>query len=187
MSGLSFDTMVMCNLLTGRYTSDVERLDEIDPMTNQPILATALAKYDRTKGFTCTPITNIFKLLFGLARGGTKIPNNCFGRTLAMHSSQVWPRSEIIRAMTDENYAKSGNHLPEFYGQKSDDKITKPVREFLESFGKMGPYAVTQSDVINAITTTSGLFVEPANREQMIRAVLQSTKNALAKERKSKV
>jgi hypothetical protein len=186
MSGLSFDTMVMCNLLTGQYVADLNRLDEIDPVTNQPILASALQKYDTTKGFTCTPVDNIFKLLFDLVRGVIKIPKNIFGRTVAMHSSQVWPRSEIVRSSTDENYTKSGNPLPNFYGQKSEDKITKPVREFLESFGKMGPYAVTQSDVINAITTTSKLFTDPANREQMIRAVLQSTKKALEKERLAK-
>ena len=185
-SGLSFDTMVMCNLLSGKHNHDIECIDEIDPVTKQPILASAIEKYDRTKGFTCTPVNNIFKLLFDLVIGIIKIPKNVFGRTLAMHSSQVWPRSEIVRAITDENYKKSGNPLPEFYGQKSDHKITKPVREFLESFGKMGPYVVTQSDVINAIATTSGLFVESANREQLIKAVLQSTKKTIEKERMTK-
>jgi len=186
MSGLSFDTMVMCNLLSGKYNHDVTRLDEIDPVTNQPILMSAIEKYDRTKGFTCTPVDNIFKLLFDLVRGVIKVPHNVFGRTLAMHSAQVWPRSEITRVISDENYSKSGNPLPSFYGQKTEDKITKPVREFQESFGKMGPYMVTQSDVINAITTTSRLFVEPANRDQMINAVFQSTKKALEKERLTK-
>jgi len=183
-SGLSFETMVNCNLLTGSYEKDIRELDEVDPETGLSLLRTTLNKFDQTKGFTCTPISNIFQLLLALIRGHVGIPENVWGRTLAMHSSQVWPRNEIIKALKNPE-TKSSNTLPEFYGQKSADKITKPVKEFLDTFGILH-YDVTSHDVVHAIKQTSELFKDYDNRVHLIQISSQLAKEAFLKERSSK-
>lgn len=167
LSGLSFDTMVMCNLLTGFWENDINQLDKT--VNGVPVLRSTLNNYDKSKGFTCTPVDNVFRFVSDLVIHATKIPNEAFGRTLAMHSSQVWPRSEIINAISNEHYLK--NPLPEFYGQKSEDKITKPVTEFKKLFPK---YSVRSEDVLNAIQKTALLFKNQTNRELMINTLLNT-------------
>lgn len=153
IAGLSFETMVSCNLLTGQHDELLEQIDELDN-TGLPILKTALSKFDRTKGFTCTPISNIFVFLRDIFNKKIVIPNKIFGRTLAMHSSQVWSRNEIINvSLEHNNYV--GNNSPSFYGQKSEDQITKPVHEFLEVFFS---YSVPVESVIDAIKNSSKVF-----------------------------
>ena len=131
-SGLSYDTMVMCNLLS---------LD--NNFSNN---------FDITKGYTCTTTANVYRFLQDIILNKLQIPNNIFGRTLAMHSSQVWPRSEIIKTLSNINHV---NQLPRFYGQKSEDQITKPVKEFLEAFAK---YSVLDTDIIKGIINSATLF-----------------------------
>jgi len=157
LSGLSLETMIMCNLLTGQYDSEISS-----------DLHIALAKFDKSKGFTCTTINNIYRFLHDIITG-LVVPQNIFGRTLAMHSSQVWPRSEICNALTNSNYK---NSLPEFYGQKSQDKISNPVTTYINAFCNNPVYCVSHQDVVSAIQDSSKLFKDPTFRQQLIETAI---------------
>jgi hypothetical protein len=145
-SGLSFDTMVLCKLLT-----NTELLGEFisDGLEN------VLSKFDKNKGFTCTSTEAIGRFIRDIVTESIVIPDRIFGRVLAMHSAKVWPRSEIIKVMStlDNSYR---NELPEYYGQKSMDLISKPVKEFQNAFDKK--YWVTDLDIVEAIKKTNKLF-----------------------------
>jgi len=134
-SGLSFDTMLKCNLV---------KFDKIQ-----------IPDFDLSKGFTCTPIDNICKLVGDIITNNVTIPDFAFGRTLAMHSSQIFSRKQIKNILENPNHL---NDVPEFYGQKQLNDITKPVTEFLSIFDS---YKVTHQDVSNAIILSGRLFDNP--------------------------
>lgn len=84
------------------------------------------------------------------------VQNNTFGRTLGFYHNQVWQRSEIIKALNEDNYQNNTSPVKE----------TVPVRDFNNAFGNSyngnsyNIYSVKHDDVLYSIRKSSKTFTE---------------------------
>jgi uncharacterized protein YeeX (DUF496 family) len=65
------------------------------------------------------------------------------------------------------------NPLPSFYGQKSLDKITKPVKEFEQAFKE---YMVHSSQISQAIRNTDIVFRDNKRKQLLVDTATQYIK-----------
>jgi len=166
-SGLSQKTMLGCLLTTGFYDSLIDRIDEIDNKTGKPVIRTVLDNFKLSKGFTCTSIDSLYRLLgFLYTEESKQTFKGLGGNTIAYHSSQVWEREKILNAMQNANYRNDGY---EFYGAKSPQKISQPVMHTRKFFGDR--MNVTHDDIMQAIIETKRTF--EANQETYIQMYLE--------------
>jgi len=180
-SGLAQKTMLTCLLKTNDYTEDVEKHDEVDQESGSRIMQLVLKHVNLSKGFTCTSINNLANFLTGLVWGELTIPKERLGETFANHSSQKWEREKIVAALNDPNYVNPG---PTFYGAKSDEKVSQPVRNFIGTFGEK--CGVRHDSIKTAIRVSRQVF--ESCKEELILTYLEEAKKdfpeALEKENK---
>ena len=155
-SGLSLKTMLTCNLISCIDDKNVKELDD----KHKEFLDEYLSKFDTTSGFVCTSIKNIFNFCCDLMTGKTKYPNELIGRTIAMHSSQVWFRHQIIGAIANPSFQNPNIDFP---------IITKPVKEFKQGFENY--YDVKHEDILIAIRESGDLFKK--NESELLPLIIQ--------------
>ena len=164
-SGLSMKTMLMCNLLTGEYDSDINKLNDEE----MKIMKNYISQFNTKSGFVVTPIKNIFNFCCKVIE--MDYPKELLGRTLALHSSQIWYRYCIIEALKNKDYVNSN---VKFYGHEEENKITNPVKEFNKYFPEL---QLTNNDVLNALNKSADIFKE--NKDQALKIILEYAKNEI--------
>jgi len=145
-SGLSMKTMLMCNL----------RSMTVD---NHEVLDWYLKRFDTSSGFTCTPIRNVFDFCYDIVTEQIPYPKELIGRTIAMHSNQIWLRHQIIDGLSNKNFQNLSTLCLE----------TKPVKEFKKAFGDR--FNVTHDDVLMAIRDNTKVFQQ--NRINLMEIVIE--------------
>lgn len=165
-SGLSLKTMVICNLKTRLY-DDMKILSQDD----QETIKCYLENFDISSGFTCTSIKNVSNFCFELITGKLEYPKELIGRTIAMHSDQVWHRYQIINALMNPSFKNTDQLCSEL------TPVTKPVKEFTHAFGNQ--FNVSHNDILIAIHK-AGVICEQ-HKTDLIAMILEYAKDQNAK------
>ena len=129
--GLSFETMLMCNLIA----------DGLNPLEGE-----ALEKFLKKVGYVSTSIGNVCKFCHALIANEISYPKELVGRTIAMHSTQVWERSQIIEALKNPCFENKNNRVAQ----------TKPFKEFHEAF--KGQFDTNDEDILSSIQHSKVLY-----------------------------